>query len=440
MKRAPGYRWGRVVAGRRSSSRFARLAPASALAATAMLLTAGSARAQLSDVEIHGFAEVGAAARVVDDPLQPGDFLLSEARFQLDLAHYGERAELAFKGDLTSDGVLDEVDIDIRQAVIALRAADWLDVRAGRQVLTWGTGDLVFLNDLFPKDFQSFFIGRDDEYLKAPANALRLTFYSSLANLDVVATPVFEPDRTITGERMSFFDPGRGELVSASSSPPPARPSRPDKKVRNGELAVRAFRNVSGYELALYAYAGFTKQPLAADDEGNPYHSRLAAYGASARGAMAGGIVHVEGSYYDGADDAGDAPEVPNSQLRGAVGYTRELIPELTGGVQYYAEHTLDYDRLIAASPNPDIEPSETRHVLTTRLTYRLLQQTLTASLFAFVSPNDGDAHLRPMVSYDWTDGFSVTAGANVMLGDAHTFFGQLSDASNVYLRGRYSF
>ena len=40
----------------------------------------------------------------------------------------------------------------------------------------------------------------------------------------------------------------------------------------------------------------------------------------------------------------------------------------------------------------------------------------------------------------DWSDGFSVTAGANVMLGDAHTFFGQLEDASNVYLRGRYSF
>ena len=95
--------------------------------------------------------------------------------------------------------------MDVRQAVIILRASDWLDVRAGRQVLTWGTGDLLFLNDLFPKDFVSFFVGRDDEYLKAPANALRLTFYSSLVNLDLVATPVFEPDRSITGERLSFF-------------------------------------------------------------------------------------------------------------------------------------------------------------------------------------------------------------------------------------------
>ena len=403
------------------------------------LMSVSPLAAQYADVELHGFAEFGASSRVVNDPLQPDDLVLSEVRFQLDVAHYGDIAEFAFKGDFTSDGVSNDVEIDVRQALVSLRAADWLDVRAGRQVLTWGTGDLVFLNDLFPKDFVSFFVGRDDEYLKAPATALRLTFYSPLANLDVVATPVFEPDRSITGERLSFFDPGSGQLVSATSAPL-AQASRPARELGNGELALRAFRNVSGYELALYAYGGFTKQPLAIDAQGLPTYSRLAAYGASVRGAVGSGIAHVEGAYYDGSDDVGDAPGVPNSQLRGVLGYTRELVADLSAGLQYYAEHTLDHDRLLAASADPDIEPSETRHVLTTRLTYRMLQQTLTASLFAFASPNDGDAHLRPALSYDWSDGFSVTAGANVMLGDAHTFFGQLADASNVYVRGRYSF
>ncbi|MFW6031595.1 MAG: hypothetical protein ACOC9T_03300, partial [Myxococcota bacterium] len=32
-----------------------------------------------------------------------------------------------------------------------------------------GTGDLVFLNDLFPKDWRSFLLGRDLDYLKAPS-------------------------------------------------------------------------------------------------------------------------------------------------------------------------------------------------------------------------------------------------------------------------------
>ena len=39
------------------------------------------------------------------------------------------------------------------------------------------------------------------------------------------------------------------------------------------------------------------------------------------------------------------------------------------------------------AQSHPAFEPSGTRHLITTRLTYRLLRQTLTASLFAFASP-----------------------------------------------------
>lgn len=405
------------------------------------LFAATPAAAQDPGVELHGFAEFGVGSRVRDDPLQPDDILLNEARFRLELAHFTDRAEFAFKSDFTADGLTEQVDVDVRQAVIVLRASDWLDVRAGRQVLTWGTGDLLFLNDLFPKDFVSFFVGRDDEYLKAPANALRLTFYSSLANLDVVVAPVFEPDRSITGERLSFFDPGTGALESATSMGGALLSSRPARKLGNGELAARLFRRVGGYELALYGYLGFTKQPLAFDPVLDlPTHSRLDAYGASVRGTVAGGIAHVEAAVYDGADAAGDDPNVPNSQLRGLMGYERELAPDLTGSVQYYVERVLDHDRLLAASPNPAFEPSRTRHLITTRLTYRLLQQTLTASLFAFASPNDEDAYLRPSLSYAWSDALTVAGGANVMVGGDVTFFGQLERGSNVYLRMRYSF
>ena len=409
--------------------------------ALAMLLVAMPSAGQDADLEIHGFVDFAAGTRVQDDGLQPDGVLLSEARFRMDLLHYGEQAEISFKGDFTADGLSDEVGVDIRQALVAVRASDWLDVRAGRQILTWGTGDLVFLNDLFPKDFVSFFVGREDEFLKAPANALRLTFYSSAANLDVVATPVFEPDRYITGERLSYFDSGQGTLVSANSAGEPIDGLRPTRDIRNGELAWRLYRDVAGYEVALYGYLGFTKQPLAYDPgAGMTRHSRLGTYGASARGAIAGGIVNLETSFYDHADDVGDDPLVPNSQWRGLAGFEHELRANLMGGVQYYMERTMDHDALLANSEAPEFEPSRTRHLVTGRLTYRLLQQTLTASLFAFVSPNDSDAHVRPSLSYAMTDAFTLTGGGNLMLGDDHTFFGQLADASNVYVRGRYSF
>ncbi len=169
-------------------------------------------------------------------------------------------------------------------------------------------------------------------------------------------------------------------------------------------------------------------------------HSRLGVYGASTRGSVLGGVANVAGAYYDAADDAGTDPDQPNSQVRALAGYERELLPNFTGAFQYYLEWTLDHDALIANSSAPPFEPDETRHTVTTRLTYRLRQETLILSLFGFLSPSDEDAHLRPSLTYSWSDAVTVAAGANIMLGDDHTFFGQLETNSNAYARLRYSF
>jgi hypothetical protein len=396
-------------------------------------------------VEIHGFAEAAAASRVADDKTQRDHIVLNEARFRLDLARYGDLADFYFKGDFVADqlgGGANSIDTDIRQAAIAVRASSWLDIKVGRQVLTWGTGDLVFLNDLFPKDWQSFFTGRDDEYLKAPSNSVRLTFYADVFNLDVVWTPTFESDRFITGERLSFFSQMAGGLVSAESMGGPVMAADPARTIENGELATRLFRNIKGYELALYAYTGFIKRPLAFDPIlGMPTYSELSVFGASVRGNLLGGVANIEGALYDSRNDRdGVDPFTPNSEIRWLGGYERELFANFTIGLQYYAEWLQKYDELIANSPAPQYEAEEIRHLTTTRLMYRMRQQTVTAMLFAFYSPNDEDAHLRPSLSYKWSDAVAVTAGGNIMFGEDDTFFGQLEENNNAYFRIRYSF
>jgi hypothetical protein len=379
---------------------------------------------------------------VVDDAAQPDDILLGEARFRLDLAHYGDRADLFFKGDFVADDVAGDTYVDIRQAAILLRATRWLDVRAGRQVLTWGTGDLLFINDRFPKDFVSFFVGRADEYLKAPSNSLKATFYTSAVDIDFVWTPVFTPDTYITGERLSFFDPSIPGLTSATDMGGSLEAEEPAKLWENGQFAGRLYRTVGGYELAAYGYVGFTNQPAAFDSTAMmPTFSRLGVWGASARGNLLGGIGNIEGAYFDSYDDRnGTEPNIPNSEARWLAGYERELRANLTTGLQYYAEWTLDHDSLLANSPAPKYAPEEMRHLITLRLTQRLRQQPLTPSLFVYYSPNEKDGYARPVVDYKWSDAVTVTLGANLMWGDEHTFFGQLQDNSNVYARLRYSF
>jgi hypothetical protein len=208
------------------------------------------------------------------------------------------------------------------------------------------------------------------------------------------------------------------------------------------EWAARAFRQVGGTEYAAYGYIGRWKQPLGVKPDGTPFFPRLDAWGASVRTGLGGGLFNAEFAWYDSKEDgSGDDPRIPNSQLRFLAGYEQELVRNLTAGGQLYAERTLDYDALIASSPSPVLEPEEWRTVATLRLTHRALRDTLTSSLFVFVSPSDEDWYARPTLAWRRDDHWTFSTGLNLLGGrEDHTFFGQLEDNSNGWLRLRFNY
>ncbi len=396
-----------------------------------LLLGAGALPAAAAEPPIHGFFEVAAGARMVDDDRAADRFLLEEARFQVDFLRDGELGTLAFRADLVHDGIDGESRVEVREGNLFLTPWPRVDLKVGRQVLTWGTGDLVFLNDLFPKDWQSFFLGRDDEYLKQPADAVRATWYGGAANLDLAWQPLFAPDRCLSGERLSFWG-GAGSRGPRDGELPTEEPAR---GLGGGTLAGRLYRNLGGWEGALYGFRGRWGQPRGFDPATGSYtFPRLEAWGASLRGALGGGVANGEASWYRSLDDRDEKdPWVPNSQVRALAGFGREVWPEQNLGLQAYLERTL-------CTPDAGFT-DQNRWWLTARYTGLFLRQTLTLSLFAVYSPSEDDAHLRPRASYQLSDELLVTLGANLFLG-AHrdTFFGQLEDNTNAYARVRYSF
>ena len=112
------------------------------------------------------------------------------------------------KGDLILDAVADEVDTDLRQLRLTFAPGRPIDLQVGRQVMTWGTGDLLFINDLFPKDWQSFFIGGTRSTSRRRRTPLRLGWFAGKVNLDLVYTPQFEPDRYIRRRAHQFLGSG----------------------------------------------------------------------------------------------------------------------------------------------------------------------------------------------------------------------------------------
>lgn len=393
---------------------------------------------RLPPLEFNGFAETRAGVRTQPDSNEK-DASVLEARLQAELFTYTDWAEFKYKADVWIDGILEKGVYDTREAWIFARPAGFLDIKLGRQVLTWGTGDLAFLNDLFPKDWQSYFIGRDKEYLKAPSDAAKFSFFTEAVSIDVVYTPQFDPDRYITGEYISYWNDSTGDWSGEDET---VSADEPDDWFEDDEIAVRIYRNIGSYELALYGYDGFWKSPGGQSDSGTAIFPELQVYGASARGNVGPvGLGNIEVAYYHSADDAsGTDPNIKNSQIRYLVGYTQDLARDFNASLQYYIEQMLDYDAYKAGLSGGEAE-DEFRHLITLQLTKLLMNQNLELSLSSYYSPSDRDGYLRPGARYKYSDNLTLEGGANIFFGEEpQTFFGQFENNSNIYAAFRCSF
>lgn len=403
----------------------------------------------LTSTDLTGFAEARAGVRAQPDP-HHDDMSIGELRLQVDASRPVGPTYVNLKADFIYDYEHQEHDIDLeegegwldlRSANILFTPVHFMDVKAGRQILTWGTGDLIFINDLFPKDWNSFFIGRDDEYLKAPSDAVKVSFFTDrLPNLDLIYTPRFDPDRYVDGSRLSFYNPLVGGKAGEDNV---IDVDMPDEWFEDAEIAARLYKTVGGYELAGYYYRGFWKSPAGINPVTREFaFPDLSVYGASVRGTFLAGIGYLEGGYYRSRDDEdGNNPFVDNSEIRLLGGYEQELATNLTGTFQYYIEHMLDHDQYLDALPPGFPARDETRHTLTIRLRKELMQEDLILSIFTRYSITDNDAYIRPKINYSLNDNWEIELGGNVFMGhDQTTFLAQFEKNTSVHAAVRYNY
>jgi len=397
--------------------------------------------------EVNGFFDFRLGARTQIDPNEKS-MSLGELRVQLETEKEVEQYTINIAVDFVYDYIAKQyvVDlergegiVDLRHANIEFTPLDYLDIKIGRQILTWGTGDLLFINDLFAKDWVSFLIGRDTEYLKAPTNAVKASFFSETINMDIVYSPKFVADRFISGKRVSFFDREQSIRRGENNA---IEVERPDNIFNDDELALRFYKTFDVNEVALYYYDGFWKSPAGKNAiSGNMVFPKLKVMGASIRGPVLSGIANLEVGYYKSESEAKNNPLVRNSEIRFLAAYEQELATELTGGFQYYLEKKLNYENYFNSLPVSSLKDDKYRYVISFRLTKLLLQQNLKLSFFNFYSTSDRDGYLRFNAQYKISDGFRIEGGINEFYGrKQHTFYSQFKNNSNVYSALRYEF
>ncbi|MDD5156051.1 MAG: hypothetical protein PHF11_06200 [Candidatus Omnitrophica bacterium] len=418
-------------------------------AAFLLLIPSKSAFAEFSGW--HGFLE-GAFGGVVsqNDPAKHSNYNMAEERLQLKTQYNFQGENLLsrwqgvfrFKGDFTVDEYFaGRTDFELREANLSFTPAQLMDVKVGRQVLTWGTGDYLFINDVFPKDYVSFYMGRDDEYLKKPSDALKISLYPDLVNFDFIVIPLFTPNTMPDGNRLSFFDSFQGGI---SGNDPQRYLVEPGQEAKNFEYAGRLYRNFGSTEAAIYLFRGFDQIARSYKNEAarQLYYERQDVYGASLRGEFLGGIGNVEGAYLRSPEDPrGDNRLIENSSVRFMAGYEKDLGNDLRVGFQYYYEQMLEYAAYKRSLLPQDIAYDEYKHIITQRITKLFKNQTVKVSLFNFYSPSNNDGYLRFSVEYALTDQWKITSGVNIPWGaEDYTDFGQMKKNKNIFVRLRYGF
>ncbi len=395
-------------------------------------------------LRLHGFLLGNLTSRTRDahPPGKEGGLLLwADGRLRTEIS--GDTASgkfsFLFKGDVFHDAVAKKPNGLVREAYLDY-SQGWFDLRAGRQIVTWGVGDFLFINDVFPKDWNAFFSGRPTEYLKVGVDAAKLRMSTRILNAELMVIPFFKPDSPPNPQRFFFFDP--------FADVHDRRVQEPVGTAGNAELALRLYRRLFQSDVSLYAYEGYWRQPSLRPDRAvlptqlRGSYPRLAVYGASAQKSVGADLLSLEAGYYDSRDDRqGVDPAIPNSQFRFLVGYQRELTKEFTLAAQYDAEVLKDYETYKKTLAEGLPEQDHVHHLLTVRLTRLLKYQTWKLSLFTFYSPSDQDTLMISEIWHAITDRLSVTIGANAFAGQRQTtFLGQFDRNDNLYVVLRFDF
>jgi hypothetical protein len=388
----------------------------------------------LAEVSFSGFLQQNTAFNTVAANPDGRHHKWLEERAQLKLDAGSGAWHLLARGDLAWDHLGRQDQSELREAYVDYTASNW-DLRAGRQIITWGLGDLVFVNDVFPKDHEALFAGRPLDYLKRGVDAVKLGAYPAFANFELVLAPHFRESRIPDARRFHLYD-----LMPAVTTRGTAKPGQ-------GDAGLRIYRDIAGWDAALYLYRGFQRTPsMRPDSMSAPtrityFYPQLSVYGASASGRIGEGVLNLEAAYYDSRQDrAGSDFAVPNSQTRLLMGYQIQPADDLSLGFPYYAEHMRDYAAYRAALPAGFPIDRRLSQTVTARLTQLFQHQTLRLSVYASYTAGSGDHFVNPELRYSFTDSVWGAIGANLYGGKAWGPFGQLAKDDNLYLQLRYGF
>jgi hypothetical protein len=335
----------------------------------------------------------------------------------------------ALRVDAFHDAAIDQSDVLVRESYLDWAPSSKISARVGRQVITWGVADYLFVNDIFPKNYDAFFTGKPFDHMKEAVDAVKANFVLGKSEWELVAARP-QPDTMPLSSRFAATAMLPGVNVQAANRSGTDLALRIAGKCKRWDSAVYLARHLSR-DAGLYAQS---VSNMASQLQSTRH------VGLSMIGGAANGVVMAEMAYMDTDLRNGNMnPFLFGKQVKALVGYSTDLGDDASVSMQYHHEREMDYDAY-RMSLAPMVDPAaKTRQTVYLKLQKRLYNQTLGVGVQMFAA-FDGGHYLNPFASYSIADGLNLESGANFFGGETNSRYGMMKRDSNVYASLRYSF
>jgi len=376
-----------------------------------------------------------------------GDLSILQNTFNFDVSKTGDK--IGFKvNPMLYHYWSDSLNIQLREAYVDLYFKNF-DIRVGKQQVVWGKADGAFITDIVsPLDLTEFLLPDFDE-IRIGVNAVKLNYYLGNNTIEAIWIPQFT----------STILPTEGSIWNAMPDfPVPATfnwsKSTINPSLVNSEFFLKYtaltsaidFEIMGGYTWddlpSMHVEKIFTidpenMQPILSGLNITPEYHRLYVGGASFSTDLKGIILRGEGAYYSGKYFQTEDPMATDALIE--KDYLHYLlgadfnIGNVKISTQFIQQTILDFDENIT---NPEFE-----NTMTFLARYDMFRETVHLELFSYIGLTNEDALIRPKISYDFDDSFSIQLGSNIFIGgDTDGRFGQYQDNSMIYMKLKYSF
>lgn len=311
-----------------------------------------------------------------------------------------------------------------------------VDVRLGKQIITWGRADALNPTDnLTPKDF-TLLSAKDEEERRIGATALKVNYYRDLFTLSFIWLPLFNPSTISLAARPGFLL---------------RQEKRDEGHPSDHGLAAKVDRTGGDMDWSVSYYYGRDVLPTGlsvSPSETILQHNRLHVFGADFARPLGRYGIRGEAAYAITQDQRGADPFIKNPSFFYVLGADRDLTEDLNVNVQFYQRVIVNFEDPYTVQ-DPDArdvavlnaifnqQQDRIQEGLTGRIKATWWNKTLEGELLGVWNANRGDFFLRPSLAYAFTDIWKGFAGADIFNGRKDSFFGRLQNTTALFVEVR---